>query len=212
MRSKEILRSASGETSETKYEGGPQQPVRDDSQRNPLKKKFRCRVLHRKFTIHQQVFNIAFAPAALRRAGIRLPTWRTHPPFSLTRSVRPITLKSSMHSRICMALAASLWLAPAAPALAESTTLFRVFLNDGTAIVSYGEYARVGDGSCSRCRSVPSMRQPRPIPACMSSICRCPRSTGRPPKNTPSRRGRTITWRPAPSPTTPRSPERSPRR
>ena len=32
-----------------------------------------------------------------------------------------------------------------APAFAESVTLFRVFLNDGTAIVSYGEYARVGD-------------------------------------------------------------------
>jgi hypothetical protein len=37
------------------------------------------------------------------------------------------------------------WLASAAPASAESVTLFRVFLNDGTAIVSYGEYARVGD-------------------------------------------------------------------
>ena len=33
----------------------------------------------------------------------------------------------------------------AAPAFAESVTLFRVFLNDGTAVVSYGEYARVGD-------------------------------------------------------------------
>ena len=42
-------------------------------------------------------------------------------------------------------LAASAWLACAAPAFAESVTLFRVFLNDGTAIVSYGEYARVGD-------------------------------------------------------------------
>jgi hypothetical protein len=31
------------------------------------------------------------------------------------------------------------------PAFAESVTLFRVFLNDGTTIVSYGEYARVGD-------------------------------------------------------------------
>jgi hypothetical protein len=31
------------------------------------------------------------------------------------------------------------------PAFAESVTLLRVFLNDGTAIVSYGEYARVGD-------------------------------------------------------------------
>ena len=50
-----------------------------------------------------------------------------------------------MHSRICVSLAASAWLAFAASASAESTTLFRVFLNDGTAIVSYGEYARVGD-------------------------------------------------------------------
>jgi hypothetical protein len=30
-------------------------------------------------------------------------------------------------------------------AAAEQATLFRVFLNDGTAVVSYGEYARVGD-------------------------------------------------------------------
>src|SRR5687768_6940055 len=37
------------------------------------------------------------------------------------------------------------WFASAAPAFAESVTLFRVFLNDGTAVVSYGEYARVGD-------------------------------------------------------------------
>ena len=44
-----------------------------------------------------------------------------------------------------MSLAALAWLACAAPAFAESVTLFRVFLNDGTAIVSYGEYARVGD-------------------------------------------------------------------
>ena len=50
-----------------------------------------------------------------------------------------------MHSRTCVTLAASAWLACAAPAFAESVTLFRVFLNDGTAIVSYGEYARVGD-------------------------------------------------------------------
>src|SRR3954471_8040664 len=27
----------------------------------------------------------------------------------------------------------------------ENVTLFRVFLNDGTAVVSYGEFARVGD-------------------------------------------------------------------
>lgn len=33
----------------------------------------------------------------------------------------------------------------AVPAFAETVTLFRVFLSDGTAVVSYGEYARVGD-------------------------------------------------------------------
>lgn len=50
-----------------------------------------------------------------------------------------------MHSRTRLSLAILAWLACAAPAFAESVTLFRVFLNDGTAIVSYGEYARVGD-------------------------------------------------------------------
>ena len=50
-----------------------------------------------------------------------------------------------MYSRICMSLIASVWFAGAAPAFAESVTLFRIFLNDGTDIVSYGEYARVGD-------------------------------------------------------------------
>ena len=42
-------------------------------------------------------------------------------------------------------MAAFVWLAAASPAFAETVALFRVFLNDGTAIVSYGEYARVGD-------------------------------------------------------------------
>lgn len=50
-----------------------------------------------------------------------------------------------MHRRICVPLALLVWLACAAPALAEAVTLFRVFLNDGTALTSYGEYARVGD-------------------------------------------------------------------
>jgi hypothetical protein len=42
-------------------------------------------------------------------------------------------------------LAMVMALAVTMPAFAESVTLLRVFLNDGTAIVSYGEYARVGD-------------------------------------------------------------------
>ena len=50
-----------------------------------------------------------------------------------------------MYSKRRIGLAALAWIACAAPAFAESVTLLRVFLNDGTAIVSYGEYARVGD-------------------------------------------------------------------
>lgn len=50
-----------------------------------------------------------------------------------------------MRSRIRITLAALLWLVCAVRASAETVTLFRVFLNDGTAVVSYGEYARVGD-------------------------------------------------------------------
>jgi hypothetical protein len=50
-----------------------------------------------------------------------------------------------MHSKGRMLAAALIWIACASPVFAESVTLFRVFLNDGTAVVSYGEYARVGD-------------------------------------------------------------------
>ena len=50
-----------------------------------------------------------------------------------------------MHSQKRMLLAALILVACAAQAFADSATLFRVFLNDGTAVVSYGEYARVGD-------------------------------------------------------------------
>ncbi len=50
-----------------------------------------------------------------------------------------------MHMTIRMLALALVWLSGAGLAYAESVTLFRVFLNDGTAIVSYGEYARVGD-------------------------------------------------------------------
>lgn len=50
-----------------------------------------------------------------------------------------------MHIGRSIGLGAMVMIAAAAPAFAESATLFRVFLNDGTAVVSYGEYARVGD-------------------------------------------------------------------
>ena len=58
-------------------------------------------------------------------------------------------------------------------AAAESVTLFRVFLNDGTAVVSYGEFARVGDrvvfsmpiGSAGAVSSTASVLQVVNIPA-----------------------------------------------
>jgi hypothetical protein len=50
-----------------------------------------------------------------------------------------------MHKRSPLLLAPLALTFCAATAQAETATLFRVFLNDGTAVVSYGEYARVGD-------------------------------------------------------------------
>jgi hypothetical protein len=50
-----------------------------------------------------------------------------------------------MYKRSPLLLAALALTYCAATAQAETATLFRVFLNDGTAVVSYGEYARVGD-------------------------------------------------------------------
>jgi len=49
-------------------------------------------------------------------------------------------------SRLALAGAVlSLWLVPSAAAEGPDTRLFRVILKDGTALTSYGEYARVGD-------------------------------------------------------------------
>ena len=50
-----------------------------------------------------------------------------------------------MYKSASLLLAALALTCSVATAHAETATLFRVFLNDGTAVVSYGEYARVGD-------------------------------------------------------------------
>jgi hypothetical protein len=51
-----------------------------------------------------------------------------------------------MHNKVCAAtVAATLLLGASDTSSAENATLFQVFLNDGTKVVSYGEYARVGD-------------------------------------------------------------------
>src|SRR5688572_24022947 len=66
--SRDILRTARGETSEGKYEGYVRSHGSDDSRRNRNKKNFACRVLNRIFTTRQQVFN---TPSRLRRFGVQ---------------------------------------------------------------------------------------------------------------------------------------------
>ena len=89
---------------------------------------FRCRSLHRRLTFHQQLLHIFMASDG-----------------ALTEIGRPTTLKPSMYKSASLLLAALALTCSVATAHAETATLFRVFLNDGTAVVSYGEYARVGD-------------------------------------------------------------------
>src|SRR6266851_3338346 len=52
-----------------------------------------------------------------------------------------------MHTRTLAGALATLWLLvlPWVAAAADDATLLRVFLSDGTSVVSYGELARVGD-------------------------------------------------------------------
>lgn len=50
-----------------------------------------------------------------------------------------------MNRRVWLVASAFVLAACLRLAAADNVTLFRVFLNDGTAVVSYGEYARVGD-------------------------------------------------------------------
>ena len=50
-----------------------------------------------------------------------------------------------MTSRVLAGVLAACLLTPAAGVAADAATLFRVFLKDGHSLVSYGEFARVGD-------------------------------------------------------------------
>ena len=130
-----ILRTRRRETSEGKYEGRARFARLERFTPNLIEKKFSLSRTPQEIHHASTGFPHAVAPSAL---------WRCRH-VNLTRLVRQLTLKSSMHRCICMLLVAVASIAGAAPASAESVTLFRVFLNDGTAIVSYGEYARVGD-------------------------------------------------------------------
>src|SRR5690242_11504017 len=65
------------------------------------------------------------------------------------RQVRSAVLLSNSHRmtrrNTSIWLAAFLLVAGGRLAATEGVTFFRVFLTDGTAVVSYGEFARVGD-------------------------------------------------------------------
>ena len=57
---------------------------------------------------------------------------------------RPVTIELPMPVVVVMVLALAMSLGVVVPASAASdATLFRIFLRDGTSVVSYGEFARV---------------------------------------------------------------------
>ena len=123
------------ETSETKYEGAPRSTRPRRFAPNPRKKYF---------VVAYSTGNSPFINRfSTRRRASRFGGAGT---ISLD-SLRTTTYSEVLHAQSILACRSSLWcgLPVRAPAFAESVTLFRVFLNDGTAIVSYGEYARVGD-------------------------------------------------------------------
>jgi hypothetical protein len=86
-----------------------------DCRADSVKISTRCRLVHRRSTILPHLFNRSPLRRRLRR-----------------------------FCRIAVALAALLTVVPIVPASAQSV-LYRVFLLDGAALVSYGEFARVGD-------------------------------------------------------------------
>src|SRR3954466_10720298 len=95
--------------------------------RNLNEKKFSCRSLHRFFTVHAQVFHTSVSPARQSLLRVVLSNLRR------------------MYKNKFAGLALLLIASGVRVAADESATLFRVFLNDGTAVVSYGEFARVAD-------------------------------------------------------------------
>jgi hypothetical protein len=94
-----------------------------------LKKKFASRVLNRFCTCHPQLFHTRRVPGA-------------HDELSQEYNGAP-------HRRLVISrivVFAFCWLAAAGMASAASEAmLFRLFLTDGTSVVSYGEFARVGE-------------------------------------------------------------------
>jgi len=101
--------------------------------RETCEKKISCRSVHRKYTNVQQFFHSLTRPTAHTTLGRRL-FW----PLPAVTEVMDIR-------RTAVAVLAAALLLSVHAAAADDPVLLRVFLADGTSLVSYGEPARVGD-------------------------------------------------------------------
>lgn len=103
----------------------PAAPATEDS---APKKTFGAQLLHKFYTLHPQLFHtcVRYRIAAARRG------------------VEWVTAPTSVIKKVCVFL--FVWLAiPCTAAPASDAMLLRLYLTDGSSIVSYGEFARVGE-------------------------------------------------------------------
>jgi hypothetical protein len=97
-----------------------------------IEKKFRCRSINRKYTNRPQVFHIPRDVAALQVVGLDVDGSAHY----------AVTFMHARSTAIAL-VAVALVLIVARAEAADDATLLRVFLKDGTSLVSYGEPARV---------------------------------------------------------------------
>ena len=212
-RSREILRTARRETSETKYEGGVRSRVCGDSRRILRKKILLSRPPQE---IHHP--STGFPHAFASRFGVQAPRVRSARQAvrgrSTLDSLRTANYSEVLHAQSNLHVAGRAGVARlrgagvcrvghAVPRLPQRRHGHRQLRR----VRARRRSARVLDADrrgrrerCGRSR------------AFMSSICRCRRSTGPRRRSTPSPRGTRTTWRTAPSPITRRWPATSPRR
>src|SRR5688500_11555347 len=114
--------------------------------------------IHRESTIHPQVFNRA-AAAAFRRAGFAYPGavrraggtetkggWCTLTYSMLQRCCAPFRrlIRTAGRSIVLALIALAAVVSPCDAAEADAV-LYRIFLRDGSTLVSFGEFAQVAD-------------------------------------------------------------------
>jgi hypothetical protein len=125
-----ILRNALGESSEAPREGDIHSgSERELSNRHALKEFLRAQVLNKFCTKRPQLFHIR-RRSKVGSAGVAR---------GYNRALRDNCVIPKL---ICPML---LWLAMPGIAAAAEAMLFQLYLTDGTSIVSYGEFSRVGD-------------------------------------------------------------------